>query len=524
MSSPETLDLKRDRQVIFASSLGTIFEWYDFFLYGILAAILGGLFFPASNPTTALLASLMTFGAGFAVRPLGAVIFGILGDRIGRKYTFLATITLMGLATTLVGLLPTYAQAGIWAPILLVSLRLIQGLALGGEYGGAAIYVAEHAPPGKRGFYTSWIQASVVVGFLLSLAVVIGCRMLLSEAQFKSFGWRIPFLLSLVMLAISVYVRLKLKESPVFQKLKSQGNLAKAPLRESFSTWENFKNVMVALFGVSAGFTVIWYTAQFSSQLFLQNTALVDDLTSKILVGVACTLIAPLFIFFGWLSDRVGRKPVMLCGYGLTLVLLFPLYFALGQAANPEQVKAAKQAPVVITGSECEIGVFNKSSRSACAQAMDFLTRSGVPYRIEQGDITLKIRVGAQELVGTDQAALADALKAAGYPKASDPATRSWLLIVLIVMAFGVLSAMTYGPTAAILVELFPARIRYTSLSVPYHVGTGYFGGFLPYVSQFIIVSTGDPYAGLWYTMAVVGAAFLVVLFFLPETRHRAIE
>lgn len=518
---------QRDRLVIVASSLGTVFEWYDFFLYGTLAALLGSLFFPGENPTAAFLASLAAFGAGFGVRPIGALVFGVLGDLIGRKYTFLITITLMGGATAAVGLLPTYDQVGIWAPILLVSLRLLQGLALGGEYGGAAIYVAEHAPPGKRGFYTSWIQASVVGGFLLSLGIVLACQLFMSEAQFKAWGWRIPFLLSLVMLAISLYIRLKLKESPVFQAMKSAGQASRNPLKESFSTWQNTKYMLVALFGVASGLTVIWYTAQFSSLYFLQQTAQVDATTAKILIAISVVLGAPFFVFFGWLSDKVGRKKLLVTGYALTLVFLFPLFRQMADAANPALAVAMAQAPVTVAGKDCHYDVFAKAQATPCAKALDYLTKRGINYEkspATPGDADVVFTIGDKQVTGFEEVVLASALQAAGYPLKADPATISPVRIVLIVVLLTMLSGMTYGQVAAILTELFPARIRYTSMSVPYHIGTGYFGGFLPFVSQYIVVKSGNVYAGLWYTMAVVALALLVSFFFLPETRGRDIH
>lgn len=517
------IDPKRDRLVITASSLGTVFEWYDFFLYGILAALIGKLFFPSDNPTAALLASLATFGAGFGVRPLGAIVFGYFGDRIGRKYTFLVTITLMGGATAAIGLLPTYAAAGLWAPALLLTLRLLQGLALGGEYGGAAIYVAEHAPKGKRGQYTSWIQISVVGGFLLCLIVVLACRHSMTTEQFEAWGWRIPFLASLLMLAISIYIRLKLSESPVFQAMKAAGTTSKNPIVESFSDRANVKNVIVSLFGVAAGLTVIYYTSQFGTLYFLTGTARVPEEEALLYLAVGALMAAPLYVFFGWLSDRIGRKRLLLIGYAISMLLVFPLFRLMADGANPALAKASAEAPVRLElPASCDFDVFAKAQASECGKALGFLTKRGIGYTKADAP-AVALNVGGQRVVGFDEAAYTATLKAVGYPDKADPAQKQPWKIILGVAVMVALSAMTYGQVAAIMVELFPARVRYTSMSVPYHIGTGYFGGFLPFIQQYIVVQTGDPYSGLWYTVGVVVMAFVVTLLFLPETKDRDI-
>lgn len=518
----EVLDPKRDRLVITASSLGTVFEWYDFFLYGILAALLGKLFFPSDNPTAATLASLAAFGAGFGVRPLGAIVFGYFGDRIGRKYTFLVTITLMGGATAAIGVIPTYEQAGLLAPILLLVLRLLQGLALGGEYGGAAIYVAEHAPKGKRGQYTSWIQVSVVGGFLLCLVVVLACRHAMTPEQFEAWGWRIPFLASLIMLAISIYIRMKLSESPVFQAMKAAGTTSKNPIVDSFRYPGNIKNVLVALFGVAAGLTVIYYTSQFGTLYFLTGTARVAEEEALMYLAVGALLAAPLYVGFGWLSDHIGRKKLLLAGYLLAMLLVFPLFKLMADGANPALAQATATSPVRLEmPAECDFSVFSKPT-TECGKALAFLTKRGINYtKAETGEVALN--VGSERIVGFDEAAYVAALVKAGYPDTADPAQKQRWKIILGIAVMVALSAMTYGQVAAIMVELFPARVRYTSMSVPYHIGTGYFGGFLPFIQQLIVVQTGDAYSGLWYTVGVVAMAFLVTLFFLPETKDRDI-
>ena len=511
------------RMVIGASALGTVFEWYDFFLYGILAALIGQLFFPSDNPTAATLASLATFGAGFGVRPLGALLFGYFGDRIGRKYTFLVTITLMGGATALIGVLPTYANAGLLAPALLVSLRLLQGLALGGEYGGAAIYVAEHAPPGKRGQYTSWIQISVVGGFLLAVSVVLACRTFISAEDFAAWGWRIPFLLSLIMLAISIYIRMQLSESPVFQALKDAGTTSRNPIVDSVREPGNIGRIFTAMFGVAAGLTVIYYTSQFGTLYFLQNTARVPETEALGYMAVGALLAAPLYVGFGWLSDHIGRKKLLLTGYVLAALLVFPLFHMMADGANPALARAQAASPVTVSiPADCDVSVFGRPDTD-CERALAFLTKRGISYSKAEADAVM-LQVGLARVVGFDEVAYIAALSAAGYPEVADPAEKQPWKIILAIAIMVALSAMTYGQVAAIMVELFPARIRYTSMSVPYHIGTGYFGGFLPFISQYIVVRTGDAYAGLWYTVAIVVMAFIVSAIWLPETYRKDLE
>jgi MFS family permease len=519
----EVIDPKRDRLVIVASSLGTIFEWYDFFVYGILGALIGKLFFPSDNPTAATLASLAVFGAGFGVRPLGAILFGYFGDKIGRKYTFLVTIALMGGATAAIGFLPTFATAGVWAAVLLLTLRCLQGLALGGEYGGAAIYVAEHAPKGRRGQYTSWIQASVAGGFLLAVIVVLATRTSMSTAEFEAWGWRIPFLISLLLLAISLYIRMKLSESPVFSAMKAAGTTSKNPFVDSFKYPGNLKRIFVALFGVAAGLTVIYYTSQFYTLYFLTGTARVPETDALLYMAVGATLAAPLYVAFGWLSDHFGRKRLLLIGYALVMICTFPLFHMMANAANPDLERATAANPVTLVGAECDFDIFAAKQASDCGKALNFLSKRGISYS-KSGDGALALKVGSATVPGFDEMAYVAALEAAGYPDKSDPAKRSPLIIILAVAALVGLSAMTYGQVAAILVEMFPARIRYTSMSIPYHFGTGYFGGFLPLISQYIVVKTGGAFNGLWYCVAVTAMAFLVSLFGLTDNRDAEID
>jgi MFS family permease len=512
------IDAKRDRLVITASSLGTVFEWYDFFVYGILGALIGKLFFPSDNPTAATLASLAVFGAGFGVRPLGAIIFGYLGDKIGRKYTFLVTISLMGGATAAIGFIPTFSSIGIWAAVCLLVLRCLQGLALGGEYGGAAIYVAEHAPKGKRGQYTSWIQASVAGGFLLAVLVVLLTRKAMTTEEFESWGWRVPFIISLFLLAISLYIRLKLSESPIFKAMKEAGTTSKNPFLESFQHPGNVKRIIVALFGVAAGLTVIYYTSQFGTLYFLTGTARVPETDALMYMAVGALLAAPLYVAAGWLSDHYGRKRILLLGYALAIFGTFPLFHMMADAANPALARATIASPVTLTTPSCEFNVFSTKHQSECAKALNFLSKRGISYAKQDG-AEVALKVGTAEVKGFDDKAYIATLEAAGYPDKSDPAQRKPAIIILAVALLVALSAMTYGQVAAILVEMFPAKIRYTSMSIPYHIGTGYFGGFLPFISQLIVVKTGGAFMGLWYTVAVVTMAFIVSFFWLEENR-----
>jgi len=513
----DVIDPKRDRLVIVASSLGTVFEWYDFFLYGILASLLGKLFFATGNPTTELLFSLFAFAIGFFFRPLGALVFGWFGDKVGRKYTFLITIAMMGGATACIGLLPTFEQAGIAAPIMLLVLRTLQGLALGGEYGGAAIYVAEHAPAGKRGAYTSWIQAAAAGGFMLTLGVVLGTKALIAEPEFVAWGWRIPFLMSILLLAISLWVRLKLSESPVFQKMKSAGTTSANPFKDALSAPGNKGRLLVAL-AVSAGFTVIFYTSQFGTLYFLQNTARLPEKEALLYLAVGVLVSAPAYIYFGGLSDRFGRKQVLSVGFAITLAALFPIFQLMASGANPALYEAMATAPVTVELPACEYNIFLKQE-AECGKALEWLTKRGVSYEKTDAPV-LAMSVAGVRLEGFDKDSWGAALNAAGWPEKADPDRIVAWKLLLAVIAIGLLSGWTYAPIAAVLVEMFPARVRYTSMSVPYHIGTGYFGGFLPVISQYIVVSTGDVFAGLWYTIVVVAVGLVIMLLFLKDSRH----
>ncbi|ANI55201.1 MULTISPECIES: MFS transporter [Pseudomonas] len=519
-ASPDT------RKVIFASSLGTVFEWYDFFLYGALAAVISKQFFAGVNDTTAFIFALMAFAAGFIVRPFGALVFGRLGDMIGRKYTFLATIILMGVATFAVGLLPTYASIGIAAPIILVILRMLQGLALGGEYGGAATYVAEHAPIGKRGFHTSWIQSTATLGLLLSLLVVLGCRYFTGD-QFEVWGWRIPFLLSIVLLGISTWIRLSLHESPAYLKMKEEGKASKAPIRESFGKWENLKVVLIALFSINAGQAVTFYAAQFYVLFFLTQFLKMDPAVANSLLIISVVIGAPFFIIFGWLSDKVGRKPVLMLGLLLATALYFPIFKSLAHYANPAIDHASRQAPITVVAdpATCTFQfdpVGKAKFDSPCDKVKTFLVKQGLPYSsvAAPAGSTVQVSVGDVKLDGFDEAALRGAITLAGYPQQADMQQINKPMIVALIVGLIIISAMCYGPLAALMVELFPTRIRYTSMSLPYHIGNGWFGGFLPTVSFALVVYTGDIFYGLWYPVLITGVSLVVGMICLRETKN----
>jgi MFS family permease len=515
---PSTSDI---RLVIAASSAGTIFEWYDFFIYGTLAGIIGKTFFPSGNATLETILVWAGFAVGFGFRPLGAILFGFLGDRLGRKYTFLVTVTLMGIATAGVGFIPSAESIGLAAPAIVLLLRILQGLALGGEYGGAAIYVSEHSPPSRRGYFTGFIQSSVVGGFVLSLIVVLACKATMSAETWNAWGWRVPFLLSMLLLAISLWMRLKLSESPVFRAMQAEGEIAGNPFVESFSYPGNKKRIFIALFGVAAGLTVIWYTAMFSALSFLKGAMRMEDTHAEIIVGLAAALGMVFFVIFGRMSDRIGRKKPIVWGYFLTLLLLFPCFWVIGAHANPGLSAAATRAPVVVAGPDCDYDPFKAEQASNCGKLLGDLTGAGISYKLDKATV-LSASVGGRLLPldaynWNDKRARGIQLQAwlgeAGYNLAKiAPRFTDAAIIVAALLLMMALSGATYGPVAALLSEMFPPRIRYSSMSIPYHIGTGYFGGFLPLISSYIVARTGDPFAGLWYTWVIVAVAFVVAL------------
>jgi MFS family permease len=514
---------KEIRLVIAASSAGTIFEWYDFFIYGTLAALIGKAFFPADNETLQLLLVWAGFAVGFGFRPLGAILFGYLGDRLGRKYTFLVTVTLMGIATAGVGLIPGAATIGLAAPAIVILLRILQGLALGGEYGGAAIYVAEHAPPEKRGFYTSFIQASVVGGFVLSILVVIACRALIPPAEFEAWGWRVPFLLSLILLGISLWMRLKLSESPVFKAMKEAGEMAGNPFVESFTYPGNKKRIFVALFGVAGVLTVIWYTAFFYGLSFLRGPMRVDEGLTEILMLIAGLISMSFYLVVGRWSDRAGRKKPIIIGAIATLVFVFPIFWGIGALANPGLAASARAAPVAVSGEGCTYDPFASKQASQCGRLLADLTSLGVSYRLTNTVGETGVSAGGDPLAldldddAVRKAALQTALEGKGYDFAKQrPPFANLVGIVALLCALGVLSALTYGSVAALLAEMFPARIRYSSMSIPYHIGAGFLGGFLPLIAGYIVATTGDAYAGLWYCWVVMAFGLFVAWWGIP--------
>ncbi|PNB70864.1 MFS transporter [Pseudomonas sp. GW456-E7] len=546
-SAPNHGITKEERKVIFASSLGTVFEWYDFYLYGSLAAIIAKHFFAGVNETTSFIFALLAFAAGFAVRPFGAIVFGRLGDMIGRKHTFLITIVIMGVSTAVVGLLPGYASIGVAAPIILISLRLLQGLALGGEYGGAATYVAEHAPKGKRGYFTSWIQTTATLGLFLSLLVILACRTALGTEAFEAWGWRIPFLLSILLLIISVYIRLQLSESPVFMKMKAEGKASKAPLTESFARWENLKIVIMALLGGTAGQAVVWYTGQFYALFFLLQTLKIDPQTANLLIAGSLLIGTPFFVLFGSLSDRIGRKGIIMAGCIIAALTYFPIFHALTQYGNPDVFVAQEKNPVTVIANpdQCSFQfdpVGKAKFTSSCDLAKTVLAKRAIPYKnvnAEPGAVA-QVRIGEkviESFEGTGMPAadfkakndaftanLATALKDAGYPEKADPAKTNYPMVLLLLTILVIYVTMVYGPIAAWLVELFPARIRYTSMSLPYHIGNGWFGGFLPTVAFAMVAATGDIYYGLWYPIVIAVMTAVLGIFFMPETKDREIH
>jgi MFS family permease len=545
---------KEEKKVIFASSLGTVFEWYDFYLYGSLAAIIAKQFFSGLDPSAAFIFALLAFAAGFIVRPFGALVFGRLGDMIGRKYTFLVTILLMGMSTFIVGLLPNYATIGVAAPVILIVLRMLQGLALGGEYGGAATYVAEHAPHGRRGAYTSWIQTTATLGLFLSLMVILGTRTAIGEAEFAEWGWRVPFIVSILLLGISVWIRMSMNESPAFQKMKSEGKTSKAPLSESFGQWKNLKIVILALVGLVAGQAVVWYSGQFYALFFLQNVLKVDGSTANILVAVSLIIGTPFFVVFGTLSDKIGRKPIIMAGLALAVVTYFPLFSALTEAANPKLAAAQKSAKITVTvdpaqcsfqgspiardvdfTSSCDIA---KRSLAQASASYETVEKAGQQAVVQIGDKSINVPTGVLTAGGHkfDDASgkaiaafkkdVAEAMKAAGYPPKADPipfGSGAWWKVVGILTILVIYVTMVYGPIAAMLVELFPTRIRYTSMSLPYHIGNGWFGGLMPTIAFAMVAQNGNIYHGLWYPITIAAVTFVIGMIFVRETKDRDI-
>jgi MFS family permease len=517
---------KEEKFVIFASSLGTVFEWYDFYLYATLAPFFASLFFPPGNDTAALLSAFATYAAGFLVRPFGALLFGRIGDLVGRKYTFLITILVMGSSTFLVGLLPTFANIGWGAPFLLVTLRLLQGLALGGEYGGAATYVAEHSRPHDRGFSTSFIQTTATLGFFLALGIILFCRTTFDAKEFADWGWRIPFLVSVLLLVYSVYIRLKLNESPIFKKMKEEGKGSKAPLTDSFLRYPNNKYVLLALLGATAGQGVVWYTGQFYALFFLTLTLKLDYVWAYILIGVSLLIGTPFFIIFGWLSDRIGRLKIILAGCLIAAVSYFTLFGALTHFVNPalEKFQQANEVTVAVDQATCQ-NITPWNTPTPCDSARDFLTKAGVSFATVAGPagsapvLTIRSATGAKTIEGLKAADWMAALTAAGYPAKADLSQVNWLMTELILVIMVIYVTMVYGPIAAFLVEMFPTRIRYTSMSLPYHIGNGWFGGVLPLVATAIVASTGNIYSGLWYPIGVAVMTVVIGGLMLRDTK-----
>lgn len=543
---------REEKKVIFASSLGTVFEWYDFYLYGALAVLIAKHFFAGLDPSAAFIASLMAFAAGFIVRPFGALVFGRLGDLVGRKYTFLVTILIMGLSTFAVGLLPGYATIGAAAPVILIVLRLLQGLAMGGEYGGAATYVAEHAPDGKRGAYTAWIQTTATLGLFLALMVILGVRTAMGEEAFADWGWRIPFIVSILLLGISVWIRMTMSESPAFKKMKEEGKTSKAPLKESFGQWKNLKIVLLALFGIVAGQGVVWYTGQFYALFFLTSVLKVDASTANILIAIALIVGTPFFVVFGALSDKVGRKPIIMGGLLLACLLYFPMFKALTGAANPDLAKAQASARIELKvdtstcsfqgspvardvdfTSACDIA---KRALAQAAASYETVHTPGAALQLSVGERSVNVPAASRDASGhkfTKESAdaiaafkkdLGAAMKEAGYPAKADPAKINKPLVVLLLVGMVILVTMVYGPIAAMLVELFPTRIRYTSMSLPYHIGNGWFGGLLPSITFAMVAQNGNIYHGLWYPIVIAAATLVIGMLFVKETKDNKLD